>query len=207
MRDNLFRKDPKKKILSPHKTDQMIVQPRLSTWLVLAGLLVIIVALFFGLLNITLITTVDGNGIVISNTSRATVSPLSEPEVFLFIPFTRGQQVHPGMTVQVSPLSLGRDEYMYFEGTVTGITPWPVTRDEVSAQLNNNSELADYYLSRMNEPPRIARVRLNTVPGHPELLVKSGQFPDTFVLHPATPCQGRIIVSQKKIYEKFFPWL
>ena len=180
------------------------MQPRLSSWVILIGLLVILVALFFGLLNITLITTVDGNGIFISNATQAGSSAPAEPEVLLFIPFTEAQQVRPGMTVHVSPLSLGKDEYAYLEGIVTDVTPWPPSREEVVYLLNNNSGLADYYLSRITGPPLIARVRLDSVPGQPDTLVKSGQVPASFTVHAAAPCQGQILVSQQKVYEKFF---
>jgi hypothetical protein len=205
MRDTLFRKDPLDKISSPDKTDQLIVQPRLSSWVILIGLLVILVALFFGLLNITILTTVDGNGIFISNISPAGSSTPAEPEVLLFIPFAEGQQVRSGMTVHVSPLSFGKEEYAYLEGTITDVTPWPVTREGVVLLLNNNSALADFYLSQIKSPPLIARVTLTTIPGHPDTLEKSGQAPARFTVHAAAPCQGQILIRQQKVYEKFFP--
>ena len=205
MQDDLSGKEPKKKISAPDNTDQLIVQPRFPSWIVLVGLLVILVSLFFGFLNITLNITAEGQGIFVGNQSPGTPHSLAGGEVLLFIPFIEGQNVQPGMNAHISPLSIGQDEYAYVEGTVTHITQWPLTREEMTKTLNNNSELANYYISHTNGPPLLVRVTLDPTPGRTDSYLQSPQVPRPFIIRYGTPCEGTILISRQKVYEQLFP--
>lgn len=205
MQDDLSGKEPKKKISAPDNNDQLIVQPRFPSWIVLVGLLVILVSLFFGFLNITLNITAEGEGIFVGNQSPGTPHSLAGGEVLLFIPFIEGQNVQPGMKAHISPLSIGQDEYAYVEGTVAHITQWPLTREEMTKTLNNNSELANYYISHTNGPPLLVRVTLDPAPGNTDLYLQSPQAPRPFIIRYGTPCEGTILISRQKIYEQLFP--
>jgi hypothetical protein len=205
MQDDLSGKEPKKKISAPDNNDQLIVQPRFPSWIVLVGLLVILVSLFFGFLNITLNITAEGEGIFVGNQSPGTPHSLAGGEVLLFIPFIEGQNVQPGMSAHISPLSIGQDEYAYVEGTVAHITQWPLTREEMTKTLNNNSELANYYISHTNGPPLLVRVTLDPAPGSTDLYLQSPQAPRPFIIRYGTPCEGTILISRQKVYEQLFP--
>jgi len=205
MQDDLSCKEPKKKISAPDNTDQLIVQPRFPSWIVLVGLLVILVSLFFGFLNITLNITAEGQGIFVGNQSPGTPHSLAGGEVLLFIPFIEGQNVQPGMNAHISPLSIGQDEYAYVEGTVAHITQWPLTREEMTKTLNNNSELANYYISHTNGPPLLVRVTLDVAPGSTDSYLQSPQVPRPFIIRYGTPCEGTILISRQKVYEQLFP--
>ena len=205
MQDDLSGKEPQKKISAPDNNDQLIVQPRFPSWIVLVGLLVILVSLFFGFLNITLNITAEGEGIFVGNQSPGTPHSLAGGEVLLFIPFIEGQNVQPGMKAHISPLSIGQDEYAYVEGTVAHITQWPLTREEMTKTLNNNSELANYYISHTNGPPLQVRVTLDPAPGSTDLYLQSPQAPRPFIIRYGTPCEGTILISRQKIYEQLFP--
>lgn len=205
MQDDLSSKEPQKKVSDPDNNDQLIVQPRFPTWIVLVGLLVILVSLFFGFLNITLNITAEGQGIFVGNQSPGTPHSLAGGEVLLFIPFIEGQNVQPGMKAHISPLSIGQDEYAYVEGTVAHITQWPLTREEMTKTLNNNSELANYYISHTNGPPLLVRVTLDPAPGSTDSYLQSPQAPRPFIIRNGTPCEGTILISRQKVYEQLFP--
>ncbi len=205
MQDDLSCKEPQKNVSAPDNNDQLIVQPRFPSWIVLVGLLVILVSLFFGFLNITLNITAEGQGIFVGNQSPVTPHSLEGGEVLLFIPFIEGQNVQTGMNAHISPLSIGQDEYAYVEGTVAHITQWPLTREEMTKTLNNNSELANYYISHTNGPPLLVRVTLDPTPGRTDSYLQSPQVPRPFIIRYGTPCEGTILISRQKVYEQLFP--
>jgi hypothetical protein len=109
------------------------------------------------------------------------------------------------MNAHISPLSIGQDEYAYVEGTVAHITQWPLTREEMTKTLNNNSELADYYISHTKGPPLLVRVTLDPAPGNPDSYLQSPQAPRPFIIRYGTPCEGTILISRQKVYEQLFP--
>lgn len=205
MQDNLSSKEAQKKGSAPENTDQLIVQPRFPSWIVLAGLLIILVSLLFAFLNITLNITTHGEGIFVGNQSYGTPQSLAGGEVLLFVPFIEGQNVQPGMTAHISPLNIGQDEYAYVKGNVSHITQWPLTQEEMAKILNNNSELADYFIGHTKGPPLMVRVTLDHAPGSTDLYLQSPEAPRPIIIRHGTPCEGTILISRQKVYEQLFP--
>lgn len=205
MQDAPSPKERQIRTAAPDPTDQLIVQPRFPSWIVLVGLLVILVSLFFGFLNITLNITAEGYGIFLGNQSMGTSQSVTGGQVLLFIPFIEGQNIQTGMKAHISPLSAGQDEYSYVEGTVAHITQWPLTRDEMTKTLNNNSDLADYYIGHTKGPPLLVHIMLDPAPGSTDVYLQSPQVTGPFVIREGAPCEGSIVISRQKVYEQLFP--
>ncbi|UUX93156.1 hypothetical protein [Methanoplanus endosymbiosus] len=204
MRKDLFRKEPLKRLAAPDNTQQLIVQPRLSLWILLAALAVILITVSSAYLTMTIYSTVNGNGIFISNSSdHAPKSPL-DYEVLLFIPIDEGNKVSTGMKAQITPQNMDMEEYTYIKGTVTGISSWPVTEDEITERLNH-SELGDYFLKKAGDPVYIVTVSPIQDKKDPESFVYSAQTGEEPVIKPYFMCHGRIITDEETVLEKFFP--
>jgi HlyD family secretion protein len=54
----------------------------------------------------------------------------------VFVP-TEGKRIQPGMDVQVSPVTVRREEYGYMLGTVSFVSPQPATRQGMLRTLGN----------------------------------------------------------------------
>ncbi len=78
-------------------------------------------------------------------------------EVLVFIPAEAGKQVRPGMEVRLSPTTARREEYGALLGTVTTVSPVPVTQQEV-ADLLSSPDLARQFAGE--RAPILVRVRL-----------------------------------------------
>ena len=204
MKDNIFRKEALKKHSAPDNTDQLIVLPRLSYWIGLAILLIIVVTLFVCYTQLILYIIVEGDGIFQSNLSESIGNSSSNQEVILFINYYDGHKILPGMKVHISPLTMEMDEFSYIEGTVTKILLWPASKYEVASILNNNTDLADFIMSKVNGPPYLVYVSLNREPDDPDSYILSAQVNDEIIAMPSTPCHGRIIIKQSTVQEKFF---
>jgi len=78
-------------------------------------------------------------------------------EALVFIPAEAGKQVRPGMEVRLSPTTARREEYGALLGTVTTVSPVPVTQQEV-ADLLSSPDLARQFAGE--RAPILVRVRL-----------------------------------------------
>ena len=58
-------------------------------------------------------------------------------EVFLYIPTEHGKQVKPGMTVQIEPATVKKEEYGTMLGRVASISEFPATAQGMTAVLQN----------------------------------------------------------------------
>jgi HlyD family secretion protein len=83
-------------------------------------------------------------------------------ELLAFIPSRTAREVHPGMTVRISPVGTRKEDQGELLGSVTDISAFPVSAVGLRALLQNET-LADS-LSRQGSP-HVARITLTERPG------------------------------------------
>ena len=205
MKQDMFRKEALQKQSAPDNTDKLIILPRLPYWIGIAILLIIVVTVFHTFTHMIEYTYVEGDGLFLNNSSDSFQNSSSNLEVILFIKYTDGNKVLPGMEVRISPLTMDKDEYANIRGIVSNASTWPAKKEEVVHLLDNNNELANYFLSNINGPPYLVRVSLDRKTSDPDSYVFSSRIDEEFIVMPYTPCHGRIIIKQNTIKDLFFP--
>jgi HlyD family secretion protein len=77
-----------------------------------------------------------GHQILILEQVGKDVKPL---EAVFYIPAMDGKKVYPGMTAQISPFNVKREEYGFMLGMVTNVSEFPSTPQGMKKVLNNES--------------------------------------------------------------------
>ncbi|MGH9344333.1 MAG: NHLP bacteriocin system secretion protein [Terriglobia bacterium] len=57
----------------------------------------------------------------------------------VYAPAEKSKQIHPGMTVQISPAGLKREEYGFLRGAVVSVSPFPVSAEQLMDTLSNST--------------------------------------------------------------------
>ncbi|NJD20271.1 MAG: NHLP bacteriocin system secretion protein [Gemmatimonadetes bacterium] len=79
----------------------------------------------------------DVGQLVVAGQALASVEMMGAPlQATVFVP-TEGKRIQPGMDVQVSPVTVRREEYGYLLGTVAFVSPQPATRQGMLRTLGN----------------------------------------------------------------------
>lgn len=179
----LFRKQALERLSSPEQLDQLmqVVAPR--SWLLLAGLgLLIATLLLWGLFG-TITTTAQGRGV------------LSEPGVaLLYLPSGEATLLKPGMPVRLSFANASPQEYGYLVGTVGAVGAVPIDLETLTEKVNN-ANLAQT-LSAAGDPVEVT-IRLNAGETPSGYAWTSAQGPD-FELMPGTPTVAEITVDEQR---------
>lgn len=74
-----------------------------------------------------------------------------ELEAVLYVPAVDGKKVSKGMTVEVSPSTVVREEYGAMIGTVTSVAEYPTSADAMTARLGSH-ELASSFMRTVDTP-------------------------------------------------------
>jgi HlyD family secretion protein len=115
-----------------------------------------------------------------------------------------GQRIQPGMTVEIVPTTVKREEYGTMQGEVGSVSPRPISTEEVATLLGNDT-LAGYLTS--DEPPVFARVKVATVPGNPErFLWRTGSGPP-FPVTSGTVVDAEVTVQEQAPISLVLPYL
>ena len=199
MKKDLFRKEALDRLAAPENTDQIIIQPRLSLWIILLGLFILLVIAFIWATQITIYEEIGGDGIFINNSSTL--------QATIYVPFEDGKKVFPGMEVQISPLTLEKDEFGFIEGKVSGVTDWPLSTDEIAGYMKNNSELAGHFSRIVGYSPYGVNITLLHDPNNDADYRWSNQVEKPVMISAGVPCHGIIQVRSKKMLSSIFPWL
>ena len=198
MRKDLFRKEVFERLSAPDNTDELITQPRLSSWIALAGLVILLGAIFVWVLGITMYFEVKGEGILVGNSS--------DVEALLYVPLEDGMKVSPGMNAQISPVTLEKDEFAFISGKVTNVSQWPLSKAEVAQRLGN-PELADHYIKLAGGAPFEVNISLLHEPNNKTAYLWSDSVMEPVEIKKGVPCQGSIIIRTKKPISMILPWL
>ncbi|MBP5972051.1 NHLP bacteriocin system secretion protein [Brasilonema sp. CT11] len=94
-----------------------------------------------------------------------------------------GKQIKPGMTVQVTPSVVKRDRFGGIVGTVTRVSPFPVTTGDIVAQVgnediakslaNNNAARVQVFVELQKDPNTVSGYKWSSSNG-PALQISSG---------------------------------
>jgi HlyD family secretion protein len=113
-----------------------------------------------------------------------------------------GKKVIPGMTVQISPSTVKREEYGFIEGTVTSVATIPSTEEGMLRKLKNRQLVQQ--LSGGGAPFEVT-VRLTPAPGtRSGFRWSSSAGPETEI-NPGTLAEGAITVRRIRLIGLFIP--
>lgn len=179
----LFRKQALERLSSPEQLDQLmqVVSPR--SWLLLAGLgLLLIAVLLWGWFG-NISTTVQGRG-VLAETGVA----------LLYLPADEAALLRPGMPARLSFANASPQEYGYLVGTVDSVGAIPMDLAALTEKVHN-ANLAQA-LSAAGDPVEVA-IRLTASETPSGYAWTSARGPD-FELMAGTPAVAEIIVDEKR---------
>jgi hypothetical protein len=150
----------------------------------------------------------ESGAFIQSGAPIASIEPLNSTlEAVLFVSSTDGKKVQTGMDVQIAPSSIKPEEYGYILGTVTSISSFPVTREEVQMVLGSK-DLADKFFE--TGPPHEIHITLiadsNTPSGYkwssqgPDISVESGTFSSAkIIIRRQSPVSLIIPILKEKL--------
>jgi len=138
-------------------------------------------------------------------TAILTLGPPGEQlELVLYVPFVEGEQVQPGMPVQISPLTTKKEEYGFLLGKVHSVANFPSTAEGMRYILGTD-ELVQLFLA--NGAPIQIRVSLEADESTASGYAWSSSSGPAFQLTSGTLCSARIIISQQRPISLMLPLL
>ncbi|MBW7456649.1 NHLP bacteriocin system secretion protein [Paenibacillus sepulcri] len=103
----------------------------------------------------------------------------------MYVPIQEGKTIIPGMTVDISPSSVNKEEYGFLIGRVTSVSEFPVTAQTMLLTLGNEalvqelagrgSALLEVLVDLVPDPSTISGYKWSTPKGPPQL-IDSGTF-------------------------------
>jgi len=130
------------------------------------------------------------------NTGRsiADIEDSSEDLIcIVHVPVYQGEEIQPGMTVQVFPEIASRDEYGYIVGRVKYVSLYPQSRQSLMRYLKNE-QLADMFAAK--GPPLAIYVELEKNPKAPGGYRWSSSVNPKVYIQSGTLCSSKIIVNE-----------
>ncbi|MFL9449657.1 NHLP bacteriocin system secretion protein [Tolypothrix bouteillei VB521301_2] len=126
-------------------------------------------------------------GQVVSSGTRIATIEVEDPNTKLsslvYFADKDGKQIKPGMTVQVTPSVVKRDRFGGIIGVVTNVSPFPVTTQDIIAQVgnedlarslaNSNAARVQVQIQLEKDPSTISGYKWSSSKG-PELQISSG---------------------------------
>jgi hypothetical protein len=132
---------------------------------------------------------------------------LDEPLlVRLFLPSADGYEVKPDMPVHISPAHVHASEHGYLIGRVLWVDRFPITQEDMLQRLH--SEELVHQLSARGPVLQIS-VELKRVsePGEAERYLWSSPKGAPLELFSGMPCEGQIILGERRLIQLVFPGL
>lgn len=125
--------------------------------------------------------------------------------VVLYVPMEQGKRIREGMTANVSPSTVNREEYGYIIGQVKSISEYAVTRESMLNTLYNEQMVHAF----AGEDTAVMEVRIElfrsteTVSGYRW----STQDGAPTVIEAGTICQGEVWVASRRPIDLVLPFL
>jgi len=178
----LFRQSALDKATSPERLDEAISIVSARSWLLLAGIAMIVAG---GL----------AWGVFGSVSSRATGMAVifEHGEAVGYFSALQGNRIEPGMTVQVAPRGVARDEFGTINAVVTTVTELPVSREHVTKHLQ--TDLSDVLFSA--GPPVEAELRLELDPATPSGLAWTSRAGPPFLVKTGTLADASVMLDEE----------
>jgi HlyD family secretion protein len=122
----------------------------------------------------------------------------------MFLPAQQAKQVIPGMSIEVSPTTVKREEFGFMSGKVAFVSDYPVTQAALMRHFQN--EVLVQSLLR-DGPVTEVRGRLEADPATPSgFRWSSGKGP-AIQVSSGTICTGRIVTKRQVPAELVIPYL
>ncbi|MGE5398638.1 MAG: hypothetical protein ACM3MK_14020 [Chitinophagales bacterium] len=136
--NQIFRKTSLERLSSPEQLDQLMMITNPKGWFALVGVFCLLAVLVFWCIFGLITIKVDANGII-TNDQDASANKL---QAVLYLPFEKGQQVTPGMLVQLTPdrVQPGK-KGKFLVGKVLSVSQYPVTEEQMLNRLGNKGLL------------------------------------------------------------------
>jgi len=198
LQKQLFRKVSLERLSSPEQLDQLMTISSPRGWIGLVGVFCLLAVLvlwsFFGLI----IAKIDANGVIIKGNDGSA----QNLQAVLYLPFDQGQQVAPGMQVQLSPAQSKREEPGFVLGQVASVSSYPVTEEEMFSSLGNKG-----LLKLFSEQGAVVEVRVDLIPDEKSPLAYRGSpgVGTEGLIRAGELCTASIITSQQKPIALFLP--
>jgi HlyD family secretion protein len=127
-------------------------------------------------------------------------------EALLYVPASQGKQAQPGMTVNIEPSVIRREEYGVVRAKVLSVADFPSTRHGMMRALDNEEMVANF-LKATRGAPIAVRVSLDidsdSFSGY---RWSSGKGPN-LQLSSGTPCSATITTKTQRPISLLFPYL
>ncbi len=117
-------------------------------------------------------------------------------EGILYVPGADGKRIQAGMSVEVSPSTVKREEYGSLRATVTSVSPFPSTQRAMLANLGNEELVGSFF--RSAESPIEVRVDVTPDPKTPSGLSWTSPKGPPAVIEPGTLCAASISVRERR---------
>lgn len=185
MDQQLFREQAVRRLASPEQTDiQLRITPP-RTWLGLAGVFLLIMALSYWAVVGELYRKVDGDGLLLGQDKIE--------EAVLYVSMEEGKKIKPGMAVHLFPDAYTKGEYDYILAIVKEVSLYPVDQEKMVASQHGH-EVATRLIAKVGQAPFEVMVKLQEM--LPEI---EKEF------SPGTPCTAMIITGKAHPVELVFP--
>ncbi|MBI4276876.1 MAG: HlyD family efflux transporter periplasmic adaptor subunit [Armatimonadetes bacterium] len=147
----------------------------------------------------------EGNP-VSTGTAVINVEPINRPTLALiYLPATSAEQVHQGMPVQISPVSVKREKYGFIRGKVRSVAQFPSTRQGMQALLANES-LVQHLLAASGGTPVEVEAELFTA-NTPSGVQWSSSAGPPQVVSSGTLLQAEITVGEERPINLVLPYI
>jgi hypothetical protein len=196
LQTKLFRSEAIEKLRSPDQLDELMTVISPKGWLVLIGLCGLLAAILVWACVATIQTKVAGNGVLaLSSAAPNTL------EGVLYVSVADGQRIQPGMAVQLSPVSAGKEAYGFLVGQVVAVRPSPANQQELISTLKNDALVQSFITNGNLIEVRIQLQKAATSSGYQ--WTRSAGPPQP--LADATLCLGQIVVGEQHPISMLFP--
>jgi HlyD family secretion protein len=123
-------------------------------------------------------------------------------EAVIYIPATKAKEVHPGMTVELSPSTVKREEFGFIVGKVTSVADYPAT-EAALMRIFENGPLAQSLAS--NGPVTEVRVKMDPDPKTPSGFIWSSSRGPNIKVTSGTICTAQVVTREQPPYTLVFP--
>jgi len=115
-----------------------------------------------------------------------------------------GKRVEPGMKIQISPVTVKRDEYGYIFARVTWVSPYPATSASMLKILGNEGLVKEF---SKTSPPIVVHAGLVTDPGTPSGLKWSSRQGPPFRITMGTLVSAAVVVKEQRPVSLLIPYM
>lgn len=125
-------------------------------------------------------------------------------ELLLYLPPNDGKRVKPGMSVQIAPSTVRREEYGMMEGQVSDVSDFPSTAQAMQAVLRND-QLVQSFSDK--GAPYAARIALTRDPATPSGFAWSGGSGPSQQFTSGSLAAAEVTVAWRRPISYVIPWL